>query len=92
MATCCSAEASLTPIALPSPPQNAVDIFNARGGQVEATAMMEYKVDEQKAKVVVVCQDAVGCARVVKGLEESRKQESTDSDLSGPGATRDPCV
>jgi pimeloyl-ACP methyl ester carboxylesterase len=36
----------------PSAPRNAVDLFNSRGGQCEALAMIDYKVDEQRAKAV----------------------------------------
>jgi pimeloyl-ACP methyl ester carboxylesterase len=46
------ASTTITPVALPPAPQNAVDLFNSRGGQFEALAMIRYKVDEEKAKAV----------------------------------------
>lgn len=46
------AYATLKPASPPPTPQNAIDLFNSRGGQCEALAMVDYKVDEQKAKAV----------------------------------------
>jgi pimeloyl-ACP methyl ester carboxylesterase len=46
------ASTTITPATPPPAPQNVVDLFNSRGGQCEALAMVDYKVDEQKAKAV----------------------------------------
>ena len=46
------AVSTITPAALPPAPNNAVELFNLRGGQCEALAMIDYKVDEQRTKTV----------------------------------------
>lgn len=42
----------ITSVSPPPAPRNAVELFNSRGGQCEALAMIDYKVDEKRAKSV----------------------------------------
>ena len=46
------ASTKIAPVAISPAPRSAVELFNSRGGQFEALAMIQYNVDEAKAKSV----------------------------------------